>query len=105
LKPGTNYFWSVQAVDTDFAGSEFAAEGSFTALPDPPSAGSIAREGLGQVRVQWHGTPGSAYQVLTSSNLTTWSVAATPLAQTNGVFEFVDPTDAPLARFYRAARP
>jgi hypothetical protein len=29
--PGSNYFWSVQAVDTAFAGSAFAVEGSFTA--------------------------------------------------------------------------
>jgi len=29
LKPGT-YYWSVQAIDTAFAGSTFATEGSFT---------------------------------------------------------------------------
>ncbi|WP_254564661.1 SBBP repeat-containing protein [Oscillatoria sp. HE19RPO] len=29
LKPGT-YYWSVQAIDSAFAGSEFATEGSFT---------------------------------------------------------------------------
>ncbi|MCC3500520.1 MAG: S8 family serine peptidase, partial [Microcoleus sp. PH2017_15_JOR_U_A] len=31
LKPGT-YYWSVQAIDTAFAGSTFATEGSFTVL-------------------------------------------------------------------------
>jgi hypothetical protein len=30
LQIGTSYFWSVQSVDTGFAGSAFAAEGSFT---------------------------------------------------------------------------
>ncbi|MCP6769578.1 fibronectin type III domain-containing protein, partial [Klebsiella pneumoniae] len=35
LKPGTNYYWSVQAVDTAFAGSAFATGGLFTALADP----------------------------------------------------------------------
>jgi hypothetical protein len=29
LPPGT-YYWSVQAIDTDFAGSPFASENSFT---------------------------------------------------------------------------
>jgi hypothetical protein len=32
LAPGT-YYWSVQAIDTAFAGSTFATEGSFTILP------------------------------------------------------------------------
>jgi hypothetical protein len=36
LVPGTLYYWSVQSVDTAFAGSAFAMEGSFT-LPDPPT--------------------------------------------------------------------
>jgi hypothetical protein len=34
LRPGTNYFWSVQAVDAAWAGGPFAAEGSFC-LPAP----------------------------------------------------------------------
>jgi len=34
LQPGTNYFWSVQAVDSAFAGSPFALAGSSIALAD-----------------------------------------------------------------------
>lgn len=34
LKPGVTYYWSVQAVDTAFAGSPFAAEASFTVEGD-----------------------------------------------------------------------
>jgi hypothetical protein len=30
LQPGTTYYWSVQAIDTAFAGSPFATESSFT---------------------------------------------------------------------------
>jgi hypothetical protein len=105
LKPGTNYFWSVQAVDTAFVGSPFAAEGSFTALADPPSAGLIAREGLANIRATWRGTPGSAYQVLVSTNLSAWTLFATPVADTNGLFDAVDSTDSAPAKFYRAARP
>jgi hypothetical protein len=105
LKPGTNYFWSVQAVDTAFAGSPFAAEGSFTALADRPVTISIAREGPGSIRATWRGTPGSAYQVLSSTNLSAWSLFATPTAGTNGLFDIVDATAPAPAGYYRAARP
>jgi len=105
LKPGTNYFWSVQAVDTAFAGSPFAAEGSFTALADPPTTVSIALEGPGNIRATWHGTPGSAYQVLASTTLSNWRLFATPTTGTNGLFDIVDATDPAPAKFYRAARP
>ncbi len=105
LKPGTNYYWSVQAVDTAFAGSAFAAEGSFTALADRPTSVSIAREGLGSIRATWRGTPGSAYQVLSSTNLSAWSLFATPTAGTNGLFDIVDATGLAPAGYYRAARP
>ena len=105
LKPGTNYFWSVQAVDSAFAGSPFAAEGNFAALADRPITLSIVREGPRSVRATWRGTPGSAYQVLTSTNLSAWSLFATPTAGTNGLFDIVDSTTAAPAGFYRAARP
>jgi hypothetical protein len=105
LKPGTNYFWSVQAVDAAFAGSAFAAEGSFTALADPPVFVAIANIAPGSVRATWRGTPGSAYQVWASTNLSTWSLAATPNADVGGLFSVVDDTSSAPARFYRAARP
>jgi hypothetical protein len=105
LKPGTNYFWSVQAVDTAFAGSGFAAEGSFTALADPPTTVSIVPEGSGSVRMTWRGTPDTLYQVFASTNLSAWSLIATPTAATNGSFDSVDSTQTAPARFYRAARP
>ena len=33
LPPGRTYYWSVQAVDTSFAGSPFATEGTFFTVP------------------------------------------------------------------------
>jgi VCBS repeat protein len=105
LKPGTNYFWSVQAVDTAFTGSPFAAEGSFTALADPPTTLSITRTGLDVIRATWRGTPGSVYQVLTTTNLSAWSLFASPTADTNGLFEVMDATGSAPVKFYRAARP
>jgi hypothetical protein len=104
LRPGTNYFWSVQAVDTAFVGSAFAIEGSFTAQSDPPGVGSIAREGSGSVRVTWQGTPGQVYQVLSSTNLSNWSLFAAATADSNGLFDIVDSTTE-AAKFYRAALP
>jgi hypothetical protein len=88
-----------------FAGSPFAAEGSFTALADPPVMVSIAREGLASIRATWRGTPGSLYQVLSSTDLSTWTLIASPIAGTNGSFELVDSTTTAPARFYQAARP
>jgi hypothetical protein len=105
LKPGTNYFWSVQAVDTGFAGSPFAVEGTFKSLAEPPITESIRLEGPGSVRVSWRGVPDGSYQVLASTNLVTWSLLATPTAGTNGLFEAVEPIDSAPARFYRAAVP
>ena len=105
LKPGTNYYWSVQAVDSAFAGSAFAAEGSFMALADPPTTVGIVREGPGSVRATWRGTPGSSYQVVTSTNLSNWSLLVTRTAGTNGLFDVTETTDAAPVKFYRAARP
>ena len=41
LEPGVTYYWSVQAVDGAYAGSEFAAESSFTYLPFEQTENSI----------------------------------------------------------------
>ena len=53
LVPGTTYYWSVQSVDTAFAGSTFAAEGSFIALADPPQNISFARDAGGVIHATW----------------------------------------------------
>ncbi|MBI4915255.1 MAG: VCBS repeat-containing protein [Acidobacteria bacterium] len=53
LEPGT-YYWSVQAIDTGFAGSLFAGEGTFStceATIDPPAATIGAAGGNGTVGV------------------------------------------------------
>lgn len=46
LVPGTLYYWSVQSVDTAFAGSAFATEGSFTAFPDTPTLTQVVSRKL-----------------------------------------------------------
>ncbi|MCL1470541.1 FG-GAP-like repeat-containing protein [Argonema antarcticum] len=41
LTPGQTYYWNVQAIDTAWAGSPFATEGSFTVANPTPSTVSI----------------------------------------------------------------
>ncbi|MCL1467435.1 FG-GAP-like repeat-containing protein [Argonema galeatum] len=41
LTPGQSYYWSVQAIDTAWAGSPFATAGSFTVANSTPSTVSI----------------------------------------------------------------
>ncbi|MCL1466828.1 FG-GAP-like repeat-containing protein [Argonema galeatum] len=41
LTPGQTYYWSVQGIDSAWAGSPFATEGSFTAVNPTPSTVSI----------------------------------------------------------------
>jgi hypothetical protein len=54
LLPGITYYWSVQAIDNGYAGSEFAAEGSFT-TPFPIYFNEIATSlpGLYDGSVEW----------------------------------------------------
>jgi hypothetical protein len=105
LKPGTNYYWSAQSVDTAFAGSPFAAERSFTALADLPVIVSFVREGVENVRGTWRGTPATSYQVFASSNLSSWTLLATPTANASGLFDILESTSTAPLRFYRAVRP
>jgi hypothetical protein len=105
LKPGTNYFWSIQAVDTAFSGSTFSAEETFTVVADVPVTVSIVPDTDGSVRVTWRGTPASSYQVLTSTNLSTWSLLSTQSARADGLFDVIQPTSLAPVKFFRAARP
>jgi hypothetical protein len=45
------------------------------------------------------------YQVLTSTNLSSWNAVASPTAGTNGLFSFLDPIGSASAKFYRAVWP
>ena len=107
LTPGATYYWSVQSVDSAFAGSPFAPEGSFSILPESPLNISFARDSLGLVHTTWRGTPGASYRIQTSSDLHNWSTL-TSLTASNGtgLFELVEtPSADPPQRFYRAVFP
>ena len=57
LTPGTAYYWSVQAIDTAFAGSPFAAERSFVVPSADATQVTIEVEDLHNAAIQWQGDP------------------------------------------------
>ncbi|MBI3417176.1 MAG: VCBS repeat-containing protein [Verrucomicrobia bacterium] len=54
LAAGT-YYWSVQAIDTAFAGGPFATEGSFTVASATPIADTLAADGFLSTSANLHG--------------------------------------------------
>jgi uncharacterized membrane protein YeaQ/YmgE (transglycosylase-associated protein family) len=102
LKGGL-YYWSVQAVDTAFAGGPFAPEQT---LVVPPAIRAIELQTNGVVLLRFLGLPGSSYTVEASTNLTGWAAIATLSAAANGAFEYAETNVATIpARFYRVRSP
>ncbi|MGL5063731.1 MAG: DUF4347 domain-containing protein [Microcoleus sp.] len=64
LSPNKKYYWSVQAIDTAWAGSEFAEEGSFTTVANRPPVLNY-----GETTTPWH------YQYIKSSSSSTFEYA------------------------------
>jgi hypothetical protein len=95
------YYWSVQAVDSAFAGSPFSATNSFF-YATPPSITGISRQPNGSLLFQFSGTANANYRLEFSTNLPQWFETNLLTAGSNGVFQFTDSqnTNSP-ARFYR----
>jgi hypothetical protein len=109
LQAGTICYWSVQAVDTAFAGGPFADERSFVAgTPEPPLIlGSTVLPGpTFQFQLDGLGVPGLSHTLQTSTNLVDWVDSATQAAGPDGTLQFQDtpPPEWP-ACFYRLRRP
>ena len=106
LVPGATYYWSVQSVDTAFAGSPFAPEATFTMLPESPLNTAFTRDAAGTVHATWRGTPGITYRVEASSDLQTWTTVSNLTANGAGLFDLLE-TPAPeiSVRYYRARFP
>jgi hypothetical protein len=72
LAPNTTYYWSVQAIDTAFAGSRFAQEHQFTTAAvagfDMPATGVAEQNGAIVVRVVRNTTVGSLTVHYTTSD-------------------------------------
>jgi hypothetical protein len=111
LVPGTTYYWSVQSVDTAWAGSPFAAEHSFTAVA-PPRIVSFQRQPERTMQVTVSGTPNAPVRIQTTSLLTqpphaiVWTTLTNFALPPSGLAQFVDPnaSNAPV-RFYRVVSP
>ncbi|MFP4282981.1 MAG: FG-GAP-like repeat-containing protein [Opitutales bacterium] len=96
LPPG-DYEWSVQAVDTSFAGSAFAAAGGFS-IAQQVFPQWFPREGL---RLVFTGRAPGAYEVLRYPDLERARDGATPLGPAHyiapGLYELWDPARPPEA--------
>ncbi|MDB6121123.1 MAG: Fibronectin type domain protein [Pedosphaera sp.] len=103
LSPG-NYYWSVQAVDTAFAGSLFAKEESFTL--GPPNIIAITQQINGNLQLDFGGSTAPWYVLQSSTNLTEWTDIFNFAVNPNGQFQFIDnsATNFPV-QFYRLKQP
>jgi hypothetical protein len=102
LPPGRTYYWSVQAVDSGFLGSAFAAEQQFTVLP---MLINPVHNANGSFQFTFAAAPGSTFTALATTNislpLTNWTTLGTPVEISPGLFQFTD-SQAPAnsQRFY-----
>jgi hypothetical protein len=102
LTPGATYYWSVQAVDTNFAGSPFAPEASFTLKPSlhiqSPSPGTAV--------ISWPAWAGNAILETSTSVAAgnSWQTVTTPPAAADGML-FVTNAAANGTQFYRLRKP
>jgi hypothetical protein len=105
LAPNTTCYWSVQTIDSAFAGSPFATESSFI-VPAPAQNVAITRDSSGVVHGTWTGTPGLTYRIESSVDLANWTTISSATANESANFNFTDtPDSAASAVFYRAVFP
>jgi len=100
LPPGRTYYWSVQAVDSAFAGGPFAPWQAVEVAPLPVVI--ITREvpEPGKFGLRFVG-PDGAYEVQRSLDLSNWTTRGSGIAVAARSFEFTD-IDVPAAgAFYR----
>ncbi|HEV2454382.1 MAG TPA: FG-GAP-like repeat-containing protein [Verrucomicrobiae bacterium] len=96
---GSKIYWSVQSVDTAFAGSPFAPEASLLVLPYFTSA---TRRSDGTFEAQFYVQSGTNYSIEASTDLVHWVNLLNFSFGSGGPFMFTDPdaTNYP-ERFYR----
>ena len=100
---GGTYYWSVQAIDTAFAGGPFATEATFAI---PPTISSGAYQSNGQFQVTFNALGGSSYTLQGSTNLTQWDFVANLIPVASDPAQLTDPNAASFAkRYYRLSCP
>ena len=100
LNPGTYYF-SVQAIDSAYAGGPFAPWHAVEVAPFPVAIIASETPQAGQFRIHFVGTPGGAYQVQRSIDLSTWTTRGTGIETSSTLFEFTDTNVPATGAFYR----
>lgn len=107
LTPGATYYWGVQAIDTSYAGSPFADEAAFVAVPPPQI--TIQSQPNGSAVIQGLGLAGFAYHIEATTNLEPhliqWLPVANPVADGAGHFQFTADPQTAGQQFYRAVYP
>ena len=92
VAPGRDYYWSVQAVDTSFAGSPFAAEQQFTVAA--PRIIEPLMLGNGHFQFSFSNEASVIYAVLGTTNvalpLAQWTVLGPPVSLGGGLYRFTD---------------
>jgi len=99
LLPGT-YYWTVQTIDTGFAGSTFASEQMFVI---PPAIVQVEfKRASNQLHLVCRGHPNSGYTIESSPDFEHWSDGRNLTAGVDGNFEETeDLVSSNDARFYR----
>ena len=91
LLPPGNYYWSVQALDTSFAGSPFAVEQKFTVAPRIFEPLLLSN---GQFRFSFVNESTAVFRVLGTTNLALpvdqWQMLGLPVAIGGGLYRFTD---------------
>ncbi|MFN0126277.1 MAG: SUMF1/EgtB/PvdO family nonheme iron enzyme [Verrucomicrobiales bacterium] len=102
LPPASVYYWSVQAVDSAFAGGLFAMPPSDMF---PVVITSITRPNPGQARIAFAGITRQIYNVERSEDLAVWRVigVGTESPVGSGLYTFLDTDLTADARYYRIA--
>ena len=100
---GGTYYWSVQAIDTAFAGGAFATESTFVI---PPSISGWAYQTNGQFQVNFNALAGSSYTLQASSNLVQWTFVANVIPGVTGPAQLTDTNASSFpTRYYRLSCP
>jgi len=106
--PSGNYYWTVQAVDGAFAGSQFAPEQNFIVGPPcatQPVFTDFARPSPSEFLVHFSGCAGWTYHLEVSADLTNWLTIGAATETSGGVFEFHDSAATNSPRYYRVRQP
>ena len=99
---GGTYYWSVQAIDTLFAGGAFATDSTFVIPPAISNATYIN----GQFQVTFPALATNSYTLQASTNLSTWATVTNLIPLTNGPAQLTDLNAASFpVRYYRLSCP